>query len=235
MTRQKLLLTLAVGLALATTVVMAGQRSLFSVSPDVGNIEKQLNSKTERVEDAVVVSDDKTEADRLFEAGYFDAALPLYDAIINANTSNPMTYFRRAMIYFNKGRWAAMGADLDKAILLKKDFSEAYVYRAVFHEKEGRLAESIKSLEWAVKYKPNDFETLYKLGIKKVSFINQYIESHDYKVSADDIKRELPFAVNGGKDFEKLATMNSDYRENALTYCNYFKLIEKGELPYSNK
>ena len=227
---------LIVSLCVATTVVWAMSFSTVWPLGNQGLSKKENGTIPFETHCKVPVISDQSEADRLFEAGQFDAALPLYDSLIAENAANdPMVYFRRAMIYFNKGKWQAMEKDLSRAIVLRSDFADAYFYRAKALERQLRWQQSISDLEKAVAIDSHNFEYLYQLAIKKYSCINQYIDSKkgaNESIRISEIRNKFPFAIDAAKDFEKLASMNQDYSETALIYANFFKQLENGILPH---
>jgi DnaJ homolog subfamily C member 3 len=96
--------------------------------------------------------------------GQFNDALVSFDAAIQKDPRNYLTYFRRAATYLSLGRVNAALDDFDIILELKPDFEQALIQRARLRAKEGMFASAIADLKKYTKLKPADAEAEELVG-----------------------------------------------------------------------
>ncbi|KAJ2786072.1 hypothetical protein H4R18_000104 [Coemansia javaensis] len=77
------------------------------------------------------------EANGLLQRGKYHEALRSYDAAVERDPQNYLTYFKRATTLLTVNRHASAIRDFGRAIELKADFEQAYYQRARAYVKEG--------------------------------------------------------------------------------------------------
>ncbi|CAI2180009.1 6102_t:CDS:2 [Funneliformis geosporum] len=97
------------------------------------------------------------EGNEFLTKGQYDDALRSFEAAINQDPKNYLSYFKRAATYLSLGRSTKALQDFTTLLKLKPDFDQALLYRAKIYLKELSLIEARKDLQ---KYlKKNDKDT----------------------------------------------------------------------------
>lgn len=128
------------------------------------------------------------QADALIAQGQTGEAIRVYDEAIKLNPGMSKLYYERARARFNRHLTMNMNkikspqdmldatrkslrenydqtlADLNKAIKLKPDFSDAYVFRGIAKEQHGEKAGALKDYDKAVAVDPQSANAHYARG-----------------------------------------------------------------------
>lgn len=139
----------------------------------------------------------------LLSEGKYNDALTHYQAAIEADKTNYLTYYKRATVYLALGRHKAALDDFNEVIKLKPDFSAARGQRGGILFKQGRLDEAHIDLEWVLRSDPYDAEAthLYTLiePIKNnIQQATMYLEDQMYPTAVDLISQllnDLPWDI----------------------------------------
>lgn len=87
----------------------------------------------------------------LLSEGKYSEALTHYQAAVEADRKNYLTFFKRATVLLALGRHRAALDDLNEVVQLKPDFLAARSQRGVLLFKMGRLDEAHMDLEWVLR------------------------------------------------------------------------------------
>lgn len=131
----------------------------------------------------------------LLSEGKYNDALTHYQAAVEADKNNYLTYYKRATVLLALGRHKSALDDLNEVISLKPDFIAARSQRGALLFKQGRLDEAHVDLEWVLRSDPYDAEAnhLYTLiePIKR-NVQNAYMFFEDQEwIHAVDILTQL--------------------------------------------
>ena len=101
----------------------------------------------------------------LLSEGKYSEALTHYQAAVEADRKNYLTFYKRATVLLALGRHRAALDDLNEVVGLKPDFVAARSQRGVLLFKMGRLDEAHVDLEWVLRLDPHNAEAnqLYSL------------------------------------------------------------------------
>ena len=101
----------------------------------------------------------------LLTEGKYSEALAHYQAAVEADRKNYLTFFKRATVLLALGRHRAALDDLNEVVSLKPDFLAARSQRGSLLFKMGRLQEAHIDLEWVLRLDPANQEAsqLYSL------------------------------------------------------------------------
>lgn len=101
----------------------------------------------------------------LLTEGKYSEALAHYQAAVEADRQNYLTYFKRATVLLALGRHRPALDDLNQVIELKPDFLAARSQRGSLLFKLGRLDDAHMDLEWVLRHDPYNSEAnhLYAL------------------------------------------------------------------------
>ncbi|KAI7847290.1 hypothetical protein BDC45DRAFT_452043 [Circinella umbellata] len=99
-----------------------------------------------------------SEGNQYLSTGQFNDALISFDAAIQQDPENYLSYYKRATAYLSLGRNNAAAGDFSKILDLKPDFEKALMQRARIYAKEGDFELAKKDLETYIKSHPKDTE-----------------------------------------------------------------------------
>ncbi|KAF9583932.1 hypothetical protein BGW38_008078 [Lunasporangiospora selenospora] len=95
--------------------------------------------------------------------GEYNLALQNYDAAIERDPTNYLSYFKRAATYMTLGRNHQAVSDFTKILELKPDFRQALLQRGKIHTKTGDFEKAKQDLELHAKDNSQDEETIQLL------------------------------------------------------------------------
>ena len=122
-------------------------------------------------------------------------------AIDNASGASAVCYNNRGTAYAKRGQYDKAIEDLNKAIILYPDYSDAFSNRGIVYSKLGMLKNAIESFNQAVALKPNAADGYSNRGVA-YAMIGQYDKALDDYNRAIDINRYYAVAYyNRGKLF----------------------------------
>ncbi|KAI8141624.1 hypothetical protein BJV82DRAFT_618496 [Fennellomyces sp. T-0311] len=99
-----------------------------------------------------------SEGNQFLISGQFNDALISFDAAIQQDPDNYLSYYKRATAYLSLGRNNAAADDFSKILDLKPDFDQALMQRARIYAKEGDFALAKADLQKYLKTHPTDEE-----------------------------------------------------------------------------
>ncbi|CDS03904.1 hypothetical protein LRAMOSA06859 [Lichtheimia ramosa] len=99
-----------------------------------------------------------SEGNQFLSTGKLNDALISFDAAIEQDPDNYLTYYKRATAYLSLGRTNAAVEDFSKILDLKPDFEKALMQRARIYAKEGDFELAKKDLEKYLESHPKDTE-----------------------------------------------------------------------------
>ena len=111
----------------------------------------------------------------LLSEGKYGEALAHYEAAIEADRKNYLTFFKRATVLLALGRHRAALDDLSDVVALKPDFVAARSQRGVLLFKMGRLDEAHIDLEWVLRSDPYNEEANHYYNL--IHAVKQNIEA----------------------------------------------------------
>ncbi|KAI9490545.1 hypothetical protein BDB00DRAFT_837611 [Zychaea mexicana] len=101
-----------------------------------------------------------TEGNQFLVTGQLNDALISFDAAIQKDPDNYLSYYKRATAYLSLGRNNAAADDFSKILDLKPDFDQALMQRARIYAKEGEFALATKDLQKYLKGHPKDADAM---------------------------------------------------------------------------
>jgi len=152
----------------------------------------------------------------LLSEGKYNDALTHYQAAVEADKTNYLTYFKRATVYLALGRHKNALDDLNEVLSLKPDFLAARGQRGALLFKQGRLDEAHIDLEWVLRSDPYDAEathlyTLIEPTRRNIENAYMFFEDHEWPYAIDlltQLINDIPYDV-------KLREMRSEAYEHA--------------------
>ncbi|KAI9247441.1 hypothetical protein BDA99DRAFT_525928 [Phascolomyces articulosus] len=99
-----------------------------------------------------------SEGNQLLISGQLNDALISFDAAIQKDPDNYLSYYKRATAYLSLGRNNAAADDFSKILDLKPDFDQALMQRARIYVKEGDFSLAKMDLEKYIKNHPKNTE-----------------------------------------------------------------------------
>ncbi|KAF9933223.1 hypothetical protein FBU30_006164 [Linnemannia zychae] len=106
-----------------------------------------LSVQVVRAEEPQTTQQFLDQASALLGKGEYNLALQSYDAAIDRDPSNYLSYFKRAATYLTLGRNNQALADFTTILKLKPDFSQALLQRGKIYTKAGEFAKAKQDLE----------------------------------------------------------------------------------------
>ena len=128
--------------------------------------------------------------------GKYNDALTHYQAAVEADKNNYLTYYKRATVYLALGRHKPALDDLDQVISLKPDFVAARGQRGALLFKQGKLDDAHIDLEWVLRSDPYDAEanhlyTLIEPTRRNIESAYIFMEDHQYPYAVDVLTQLL--------------------------------------------
>ncbi len=102
-------------------------------------------------------------------AGSYESALSAYEKALELAPSNPGLYVLRARLHFEEGKRALAMDDLEKAISLKSNYTEAVFLLSQLLIDEGSEDEALAALEERAKIAPPEPLVFFQIGFIKYS------------------------------------------------------------------
>lgn len=126
----------------------------------------------------------------LLSEGKYNEALTHYQAAIEADRSNYLTFFKRATVLLALGRHRPALDDLNEVIALKPDFVAARSQRGALLFKLGRLDEAHIDLEWVLRQDPYNSEATHLYSLidsvrNNIMTAEMLMEDRQYHEAAD--------------------------------------------------
>ncbi len=122
MGRDKIVLVLAVALAVSSTLAACG--------PATDAVARHLE-----------------QGNRLAEEGRYEQAIEKYDEVIRLNPESAEAYYNRGVTNTDLGQLQSAIEDYDEAIRLNPEFAEAHNNRGIAYRELGRKIEAVADLE----------------------------------------------------------------------------------------
>lgn len=139
-------------------------------------------------------------ANELMSAGNIDGAIARLESINDLNPGFPQTHYNLGVAYHKKGDYQKAVDELNKAISLKNNFSEAYYTLGVINE-ELALAEIDKS---KTKQKSDNTEIILSYFNFSKSNFNKYIELSPSAEDADSVKSKIESLDTDIEKYQKM-------------------------------
>ncbi|XP_046851742.1 dnaJ homolog subfamily C member 3-like [Xenia sp. Carnegie-2017] len=112
---------------------------------------------------------------KLVSAGQLSDALSHYHAAVEGDSSNFLTYFKRATVLMAMGRSRSALPDLDEAIKLNPKFYQAFLQRGNVHLKRGETDLAHIDFETVLRYDKENEDALKQLSL--IDPFNTYVEN----------------------------------------------------------
>jgi DnaJ family protein C protein 3 len=139
----------------------------------------------------------------LLSQGNYNDALTHYQAAVEADKTNYLTYYKRATVLLALGRHKSALDDLNEVIHLKPDFLAARGQRGALLFKQGKLDEAHIDLEFVLRVDPYDaeathFYTLIDPTRRNIENAYMFFEDHQWPYAVDlltQILTEVPWDI----------------------------------------
>lgn len=93
----------------------------------------------------------------LYESGDYEAALEIFNNVVDAESRNPLAYDARGTIYTALNEYENALSDYSRAIELSPSFAQAYYNRGRLYGLLERYDEALSDLEQSIELAPGDF------------------------------------------------------------------------------
>ncbi len=158
-------------------------------------------------------------ADFLMQNSRFEDALLMLDQALKKNPQLYEARFKKAICYTNKGNFKQAINELEKAVLVKKDYYQAYEMLGNLYYQVRDAQKAVESYESAYIYDENIENRLtYKLEIiELLNILNKYVQT---KKHIDDARQIVP-------DLFDLLFAEAKYYNEVEQYDKALELFDK--------
>lgn len=120
-----------------------------------------------------------------FREDDYEAAIRLYDDILQADPANAQAYFRRGNAHNGLARWQLALDDYDRAIRIDSSYANAFCNRGVMLQHLGRQEEALVSYDRATQLNPQDFLAFYNRGsvLRDLRRFDAALDSYDRSIA----------------------------------------------------
>jgi tetratricopeptide (TPR) repeat protein len=102
-------------------------------------------------------------------AGALDAAIPLYEKVIQRQPTNLPAHYNLGLIYSGRGEWAKAQAEFEAALRTDPKYIDALINLGIAQYRQRRFEAAAQAFRQAVAVAPKNFQALFDLGITLVA------------------------------------------------------------------
>ncbi len=174
--------------------------------------------------------------------GAYDNAKAAFAKAQELAPTNPALPFAVAQLEIAKGNGALAEENLGKAIVLKRDYTQAIFLLSQLQAQQGKAKEALQAAEAAAYFAPNDPTVLFQVGIlrsangktneaiealmKAVSVNPQYANAHYFLGVMYSLKGDYTKALT------ELTTVAAFSQENAKAVAPDIAMLQAGKNPF---
>lgn len=174
--------------------------------------------------------------------GAYDNAKTAYEHAETLNPTNPVLPYILAQLEIAAKNNAAAEADLNQAISLKHDYTQAIFLLSQLEVQEGKAKEALQAAEAAAYFAPTDPTVLFQVGLLRlgtgdadgaiaalqaaVKANPQYANAHFFLAAAYAVKKDYADAIT------ELETVGSLSADNATAVASDIEALKAGKNPF---
>ncbi len=134
----------------------------------------------------------RKQAFRHANQGRPEAAIALFDILIQRQPNNASHYNNRGLLHFQTGEYLDALDDYDRAIALNPILSQVYNNRANCHAALGSLDEAVADYDTALDLNPTDINAWINQGVtfRDLDLYSRAVESFDIALQLTDLTRQ---------------------------------------------